>query len=167
MTSSLDFSPIEDWIAAARFAVRRDDDATVIYTNPGGEVRIYIREVDGVYDVSEAERSGDERFKFSTRELDLLLKFLTLELGGAVRFNAGLPLQSVPSLLEDLPSGFEIETPNPDVDVLLESGVPVASLESGSGLYPAVEFALVARASLSQIKESFLAADGAPLLLRS
>lgn len=67
------------WAVRAGYAVTPVDPsgAAVFWTDPGGEVRVYLREdSSGWITVSSADRAEDERFDLSAASLDVAERYL-------------------------------------------------------------------------------------------
>ena len=106
---------------AANYTMARSDEGTWCFYNLGGEVRLYLREVDGRFVLSRAERQAPEHTLFASSVLDDVEKFLVFHLTGLYRRRQGQPLllvTPVPVTAASVAPGFSLELDGEGLAVL-------------------------------------------------
>lgn len=159
-------STFEEWAARASMAVLVGADVIEVADSPGGEIRFYVRESEpGMLRLSRAERSEAERpIMWSSDWLDVE-RYLTMEVGYQVREASGLGMLDSPLRLEEIAASYSIVPVDTDLLALRSTGGETlqARFPRNQDPWPLLKFSVIAVATLSQIRSSFLDAEGFPL----
>ena len=109
---------------AANYSMARSDEGTWCFYNLGGEVRLYVRQADGRFVLSRAERGAPESTLFASSDLDDVEKFLVFHLTGHYRRRQGQPLllvAPVPVTADSVAPGFSLQPDGDGEAVLTEA----------------------------------------------
>ena len=83
--------------------------ATILWSDPGGETRLYIRRrFDGHFVLTSSERASDEQFELSAPAAETLEKHLFGLLGSDARSRKGLPRLRLPTHPDAVATDFRI-----------------------------------------------------------
>ena len=156
-------SGFDEWAAAAGYEVFREPDATIV-ASAGGEIRYTSRRDGDVITLSRAERAEDDApVMRSTDPLDID-RYLTAQLGVAVRSRRGLPRLSFPYEPRDTAQGLRFEAlPDGWATLVRADGTRIPAEFRDTSMHPAVRFSLYADADVSEVRRSFADPSGAPL----
>ncbi|MBE5477765.1 hypothetical protein E3G68_005098 [Mycobacteroides abscessus] len=118
-------------------------------------------------EISEADSDGVTEILLFAVDMDVAERFLIGVLGDDIRDHVDLPFLDLPWSAGDLPIGFTVSGVVRGYRTLSRAGVgPIAAAagdEPGlSRLVPLSQFMLL---TIAELKRSFLAMDGAPLLV--
>ena len=144
-----------DWPGSG---ARAESGGVVFFTDPG-ELRDYVREVDGAVVVTEVERSSAEVFEMSATNVEDAAKFLVVRFGFGIRTRMGLPYLRIPLGLDAIAEGWNVE--KVDDRWVAASGLSrrLATFARGS---LAAEFTHYGDRGVDEIRESFLDPKGRP-----
>jgi len=67
------------------------------WSDPGGEVRLYLRPDESGWTLSRSDRGGEESFLLAASDVDILLRYLFDFFGPDIRQKLGLPWLEVPN----------------------------------------------------------------------
>lgn len=156
------------WAALAHYAFTPQDHsgAALFWTDPGGEIRLYLRRVADDYVLTQTERASEEYFRLSSPEMDTVERYLYSEFGWDVRLYKHLPRMITPSKATEIAVGYRIDDPDPDgFRVLFDSkGNRVATAQGSTvGMSTLVELSHLVSSPLDDIIDSYQDPDGRPL----
>lgn len=100
-----------EWARAAGYSLTRGgySRATILWSDPGGETRFYIRRrFDGHLVLTLSERASDEWFELSAPAAETLERHLLGLLGSDARSRKGLPRLRLPTKPDAVATGFRI-----------------------------------------------------------
>lgn len=141
--------------------------AACIWTDPGGEIRFYIRQrFDGHYIITSGERGSDEQFELGAPTLDALERHMLALCGSDSRSRKRLPRLRLPSNLIDIADGFRIsDTDSDGFCTLIDADGHVVSFDYGGivGISRLVNLSHLMSHPLSDIIASYEAPEGRPL----
>ncbi|BEL41745.1 hypothetical protein Isolate57625_51000 (plasmid) [Mycobacteroides abscessus subsp. abscessus] len=157
------------WARTAGYEVRVDSEATVLWPVGGGRswYRMRRRGDMGRVELSETDSDGMTEILLFAVGMDVTERFLIGALGDDIRDHIDLPFLELPwRRAGDLAIGFAVSGVARGYRTLSRAGVgPIAAAagdEPGlSRLVPLSRFMLL---TLAELRRSFLAVDGAPLL---
>lgn len=157
------------WARTAGYEVRVDSEATVLSPLGGGRswYRLQRRGDAGRVELSETDSDGMTEILLFAVDMDVAERFLIGALGDDIRDHIDLPFLELPwRRAGDLAIGFAVSGVARGYRTLSRAGVgPIAAAagdEPGlSRLVPLSRFMLL---TLAELRRSFLAVDGAPLL---
>jgi hypothetical protein len=174
LSASIELSEhLLDWARVAGYARTVDSDAVVdtLWSDPGGEVRYYIRRrADGWYLLTRSSRGGEEQFIIAAVTGEVLERFLYGVLGTVIRDDRGLPPLKKPWSPTDLASGYTLSDLSEDGyrSLSLKGSGPIAvAREKTISLMNLVPLSHYLGLSLKQLEDSFLDVNGAPLMAGS
>lgn len=156
-------SGFDEWAAAAGYEVFREPGATIV-ASAGGEIRYTATREGDVITLFRSERAEDDApVMRSTDPLDID-RYLTAQLGVAVRSRRGLPRLSFPFEPGDTAPGLRFEElPDGWSTLVREGGTRIAAQFRDTSMHPAVRFSLYADADVAEVRRSFADPSGAPL----
>lgn len=158
---SIDF---DAWAAEAGYEVFREADSTVVASADGGEIRYTVAREGDTLTLFRAERGEDDVPQLRTSDPVDAERYLSAQLGIAVRSRRGLPRLSFPFEPEDTAPGFRFATLADGWATLIRSdGVAIAAALVDTSMHPAVRFSYYADADPADIRRSFAEPSGAPL----
>jgi hypothetical protein len=158
------------WARRAGYALSPLDDsgAVVLWSDPGGETRYYVRpRDDGWYLLTRSSRSGDEQFALAAASLDVLERFLVGTFGTVLRDVEGLPFLRKPWAADDVAPGYLVSDISDDgYRQLIQTGVGAIAVarEKTTSLMSLVPLSHFLRLSTQELEDSFLSENGAPLM---
>ena len=145
-----------------------EGDAWVL-SDPGGELREYLRLSENGYAVTHAERGGAESFRMSAYAVIDIERYLTDILGWDIRSIKRLPdimPSPVPLQPGDIAPGYVMEKVGQNRVALLNRQGDVRVIMQGDTnieAFSTVAFSWIADASLADLRASYLDPDGLPL----
>lgn len=148
---------------AANYRMARSDDGTWCFYNLGGEVRLYLREVDGRFVLTEAERERSERILFVSPLLDDIEKFLVFRLTSLYRRRQGQPLllvTPVPVTANSVAPGSNLRLVGDGLATLTES---VTGVERQGRVIALVEFSHYSGLSADELRTYTLHPEASPI----
>lgn len=148
-----------DWARLAGRGARAESGGVVFFTDPGGEVRDYVREVDDAVVVTQVQRSSAEVFEMSATNVEDAAKFLVVRFGFGIRTRMGLPYLRIPLGLDAIAEGWNVK--KVDDRWVAASGLSrrLATFARGSS---AAEFTHYGDRGVDEIRGSFLDPKGSP-----
>jgi hypothetical protein len=159
------------WAHRAGYSLTPVDhsNAAILWSDPGGETRYYARlRDDGWIELTRASRGGDEQFTLMAASTEVLERYLLGLLGDVIRDQQGLPVLRAPWGIDDLADGYTLSNLSEDGYRTLAGAdsMPLArSRDKTMSLLDLVPLSHYLQMSVSDLKESYLSASGAPLLL--
>lgn len=169
MTSPTVSPQLLEWSRLAGYALTPEDEsgAALFWSDPGGEIRYYIRQnIDGGVVLTSAERASEEQFELYAESMEVLERYLFGVFGRSLRSKRRLPRVKTPRKMEEISDGYRIS----DVDA---EGVRRLSDPSGrtvaaargkvSGVSLLVELSHLVAAGIEAIKDSYEDVEGRPL----
>lgn len=151
------------WIAGAGYSAFSDDDRLVV-ANTGGEIRYYVASDRGGFTLTRAERAENEEFILEAGTLVQVERYLTMEVGIAVRSLAGYPRVRVPFAEEETAAGYGFVSFADGTEGLRRVGGDILNVRfRGEYVHPAVQFSYYADADPAVIRRSLGSSSGAPL----
>jgi Immunity protein 61 len=167
MTGPVDLSPdLQRWVHLAGLdmlqGTQTNDGRTIIW-NKGGEVRYFIGITDGWYVITSSDRMGPETYDFAGRTMPIVEKYLYGLFGGSVR-DSDLPRLRTPFRRDQLRAGYSIGKQTfagRERHRLIDQSDGVVAI---AGVEDLVELSHYLDATREAIENSYLAADGKPLL---
>lgn len=154
----------EPWAGRVGYAVTREDDAVIVATEPGGEIRFTVRRFGDEFHLSRAERAeAPQPEMVSTQPADIE-RFLTVQLGIDMRAAADLPRLRLPFAVDRCAPGFVFaETNSGWATLLREESGPIAARFRDWSMHLAVRYSYYAEAELADLRSSLVAESGAPV----
>jgi hypothetical protein len=158
-----------EWARRAGYELTVDQEsgALILWSNPGGEIRYFVRQQDdGWLVLTRASRGGDEKLKLRAASPKALEYALTGVFGDAVRAALGMRALRTPWGPSDLAPGWAVSEQADNEWILNDpSRNPIAVAEgSPSALMELVPLSNYLQLSMANLQASFLSDDGAPLL---
>ncbi|MDN4480279.1 Imm61 family immunity protein [Demequina muriae] len=155
------------WAAQAGYR-RLVDDSSVVIADEGGEIRFYVRNEDGQWMLSRAERAEDETVLMVATELPDIERHLAEQIGWDVRSQLGLAQILLPYEIDDLADGYRINEVGDGWAELVDSttGHAVACFLHTSVPYRAVRFSWYADTPPETLRTWFTDPRGGPRLQR-
>ncbi|GAA3638890.1 necrotizing toxin immunity factor IFT [Microbacterium awajiense] len=164
MTTSVLSDAFEAWAGRAGYAVTREDDATTVATEPGGEIRYTVRRFDDEFHLSRAERAEPPQPEMVSTQPADIERYLTVQLGIDLRAEADLPRLRLPFAIDRCAPGFVFAALDGGWATLLcEDRGPIAARFRDWSMHPAVRFSYYAEAELEDLRSSLVAESGAPV----
>lgn len=110
MTAPEFSSELVDLAADAGYALTPQDHsgAAVFWTDPGGEIRLYVRSSSDGYTITTAERASDEQFDLFAPSMDTIERYLVSKFATRVRSRQGLPRLKIPTTVDSIAAGYRI-----------------------------------------------------------
>ncbi|TDL03766.1 hypothetical protein EUA04_24260 [Mycolicibacterium obuense] len=137
--------------------------ATILWSDPGGEIRFYIRRrFDGHFVLTSSERASDEQFELSAPAAETLEKHLFGLLGSDARSQKGLPRLQLPTHLEAVATGFRI-TDQDTHGFFSLTDTDELTIASARGEYALVELSHLVSNPLADIMAAYEHPEGHPL----
>ncbi|OKH73288.1 hypothetical protein EB72_19350 [Mycobacterium sp. SWH-M1] len=102
---------LTEWARAAGYTLTRDDHsrATILWSDPGGETRFYVRRrFDGDYVLTSSQRASFERFELAAPGLETLERHLFGLYGSYARSRKRLARLRSPNHPENVATGFRV-----------------------------------------------------------
>ena len=158
----------EAWAAGVGYEVFREWESTIVATRSGGEIRYTVSRTGDTFTVLRAERAEDDiPLMRTTRAIDVE-RYLTAQLGIAVRSRGELPRLSFPFQPEDAAPGFRVQDIAPGWATLVRTdGNPIDATFADTSMHPAVRFSYFADADPAGIRRSFADPPGSPLFAQT
>ena len=158
----------EEWAAGAGYEVFREWESTIVATRNGGEIRYTVSRTGDTFTVLRAERAEDDiPLMRTTRAIDVE-RYLTAQLGIAVRSRRELPRLSFPFQPEDAAPGFRFQDIAPGWATLVRAdGNPIEATFADTSMHPAVRFSFYADADPADVRRSFTDPSGSPLFTQT
>ncbi|MFE4834030.1 Imm61 family immunity protein [Arthrobacter sp. NPDC056691] len=148
---------------AANYSMARSGDDSWCLYNLGGEVQLYLREVDGRFVLTEAERERSERIVFVSPVLDDIEKFLVFRLTSLYRRRQGQPLllvTPVPVTADSVAPGFSLRLVGDGLATLTEA---TTGVERQGRIIPLVEFSHYSALSADELRTYTLHPEASPV----
>jgi hypothetical protein len=172
-------SPIEvppqltEWAALAGYSLTPGsdtEDGRAMFWSAGGEVRHFIGTNDaGWFTVTDSDRLGPEYLVFLAPSMATIESYFFGKFGGYIRSRKKLPRVHVPFTLEEISTGFTIQSRNFDgverFTLIASDGSEVAasSGDKFSGTADLVELSHYLTVTTEDIVTSYLDPEGNPL----
>jgi hypothetical protein len=158
-----------EWARRAGYelSVDQESGASILWSNPGGEIRYFVRQQhDGWLAVTRASRGGDEQLKLRAASPKVLEYALIGVFGDAIRAALGMRALRTPWGASDVAPGWAVSEQADNERALNDpSGSPVALAQgSTSALMELVPLSNYLQLSMADLQASFLSDNGAPLL---
>lgn len=80
----------------------------MFWTDPGGEIRSYIRSSSEGYTITTAERASEEQFDLFAPSRETIERYLLSKFAARIRSRQGLPRLKIPTKLDSLAPGYRI-----------------------------------------------------------
>lgn len=160
-------TPFATWAKKAGYS-RLVEESSVVIADEGGEIRFYVRNEDGQWTLSRAERAEDETVLMVATELSDIERHLTEQIGWDVRSQMGLAQVTLPYEIDDVADGFRIDRVGDKWAELVDAttGRTVAGFLHTSVPYRAVAFSWYANAAPETLRAWFTDPRGGPRLQR-
>jgi hypothetical protein len=168
MTAPAMSPEIVDWAHKAGYALTPEDDsgAAVFWTDPGGEMRFFIRHSpSGEFTISSVERASEEQFELSARSMETVEKYLWGLFGSDLRVMRRLPRLKTPRKEHEIAPGYTLsELDANGFRTLSDMRGPVATARGKlSSITRLTKLSHLLAASVADIQSSFEELDGLPL----
>ncbi len=163
---SPELSPaLVEWARAAGYAMTRGNHswATVLWSDPGGEIRFYIRaRFDGNFVLTSTERASEERFDLAAPAVATLERQLFGILGSTARSRKGLPRLRSPIAREAVATDYRITDHDTDGvrNLTDKHGRTIASARDD---YALVQLSHLVSHPLADVIASYEDPEGRPL----
>jgi hypothetical protein len=156
------------WAARAGYGRSAEDgsSASIFWTNPGGELRYYIREAgDGWNVLTFATRSSPEQFELATVSMPILEKYLYSLFGADIRQQSGLRRLTIGTKRDFIADDCALsELDGEGYRTLLYRDDPVArATDPVSSVSKLTKLSQLLAVSIEEIEAAYLSEDGAPL----
>lgn len=156
------------WARQAGYACSPGDSDShvfVLWSDPGGETRFYLR-VDGEWiSVLRADRAENVKFILAATSLAAVERYLFDALSADVRNAKRLPWIRVPTTSEELAVGYQIvERPDDFIELARSNGDVVARCRQGRlGTMNLVVLSHLYDAPIADVERTYLDPNGRPL----
>ena len=156
-----------DWAERAGYQTERAAEATVSWSQPGGETRYRCRKVGGEVHLTRVTRDGRESLLLAASADAVVDCYLFATFGNVIRDESGLDVLRMPWSADQLAAGYVLTEPNEDdLRSLLRNGEVVATApEKTLSLLALVPLSHYLGLAVLELMASFLDAEGAPLLV--
>ncbi|WP_193044279.1 Imm61 family immunity protein [Mycolicibacterium baixiangningiae] len=157
------------WANRAGYSVTASDktNATVFWSDPGGEIRYYCRNEDDEHiRLTRVTRDGPEELVLIAATFAILQRYMIGRFGNVIRDELGLDVLRPPWTADQLAEGYALTDMDDDgCRALLRNGSVVAKApEATLSLLALVPLSHYMRLSTADLMDSFLDPHGAPLL---
>ncbi len=171
--ATINFShELVEWAESAKYALTpspiTDDQRAIFWTNPGGEIRLFVGVSDsGWSTITSSERMGAEQFEFAARSQFVLERYLFGYFGEVIRGRLGLAELDIPAFEDEICAGFnitDIEFDGVSRRALVDpsgEAIAVGSLSVGNSTL--VAMSTYVNSSIGDLEDSFQSPDGKPL----
>jgi hypothetical protein len=158
---------LESWAIRAGYTTASDEASAMLYSR-GGELRFYARvRTDGWYQLTTASRGGEEQPELAAVSMDVIERHLFDVLGVVIRSESGLPFLMMPWEASQVAPGYQVSSMSEDgYRTLDRDGVgPIAiARDEAESLLTLIPLSHFLRLTVSQLEQSYLTRDGAPLM---
>jgi hypothetical protein len=155
------------WARAAGYALTPSDStgAAVLWSDPGGEIRFYMRGDGDWFLLSRADRASNENLTISAPSVDTLERFLFDSFGSEIRTAKRLPWLRVPTTREGVAPGYDtVEDSDGYLELVKKDDIRVARGRGGSlGVMNLVLLSHLCSVPIADIEMTYLDASGRPL----
>ena len=157
-----------DWAALDRHTLSVEDGVWRL-TDPGAELRYYIRLSEAGYTLTFAERGGDEGFEMSAYDIAVIERYLTDVFGSDIRDSREFPdimPSPLPLQINNIAPGYTLKEVGEARVALLNWRGAVRAVMYGdtkTNAFTPVGFSWIVDASLADLRASYLDPDGLPL----
>lgn len=160
---------LKSWANRAGYSVTPTDqtNATVFWSDPGGEIRYYCRnEDDQRVILTRVTREGPEELVLIAATNEVLQRYMIGRFGNVIRDELGLDVLRPPWTVDQVAEGCAVTDMGDDgCRALLRDGSVVAKApEATLSLLTLVPLSHYMRLSIADLMDSFLDPHGAPLL---
>ena len=147
------------------YVARPEGEALMIASEPGGEIRFYIRRRGESLALSRAERSEDERLVMSSSTVGEIEKYLTVVIGDDVRTVTGLGMLDGPTDASQLAAGQHVvEVADGAFAISQSDGIlDPARFPTVDIAAPIYTYSSTVGHSTDEVRAAYLSSDGAPL----
>jgi Immunity protein 61 len=156
-----------NWSQRAGYAMTDDESgATVFWSNPGGELRYYIRHAESGWTVlTFASRGSDQQFELTTASVSILERYLYSLFGADIRQRLGLRRLKIGTTREWLATSCTLSEMADDGYRTLDcrGEVVARATDPVSSVSKLTKLSQLMTATIEDIEASFLSEDGAPL----
>jgi hypothetical protein len=155
-----------EWARRAGFATTTENDSTVFWSDPGGEIRLRVGKSGAEFCVWRADRAANEALVLSAPMFETVETYLWRFFGTSIRSKARLTRLRVPTEADDVAAGYTIDIDD-DGGVQLSNSQRnlVAKAFGGSaGVMTLVPLSYLLGERVDDIKGSFESPTGEPLL---
>lgn len=140
--------------------------AALFWTDPGGEIRFYIRSsAKDAYIVSSAERGSAEQFELYGTSMTVVERYIFGIFGSSVRSKLMLPRIIIPTQREQLAPGFVLEEPDAEGFTCLRDSNGLVAKAQGkvTSISTLTKLSHLLCHSLPEIQASYEDPEGRPL----
>jgi hypothetical protein len=148
---------------AANYSMATSGDGSWCFYNLGGEVRLYLRWVDGRFVLSKAEREQPEHTLFVSSVIDDVEKFLIYHLTGLYRRRQGqqqLLVTPIPVTADSVAPGFSLQLDGEGLATLTEAAT---GAERHGRVIAVAEFSHYAALSADELRTLTLHPERSPV----
>jgi hypothetical protein len=159
---------LTEWAEQAGYTLTPQDHsgAALFWSDPGGEIRFYVRASSDGLTLTKSERAAPEQFELFARSLDVIERYLLGVFGWEIRARRRLPRLKTPRKLEDIADKYRIEDAGPDgvIRLLDERGEMIAMARGKvTGVAVLVELSHLLASPTEEIEISYKDVEGKPL----
>ena len=157
-----------EWAELAGYAFTPEDHsgAALFWSDPGGEIRYYIRRSSDGFTLTKSERAAAEQFELFAGSLGVIEPYLFGVFGWEIRSKLRLARLKIPRKLEEIADKYRIEDADSEDSrsLLDERGERIAVARGKvSGVAVLVELSHLLTSRVDQIQSSYQDVDGRPL----
>ena len=158
-----------EWASKAGYAFTREDDsgAAIFWSNPGGEIRYYLRtDRGGGITLTSAERGSAEQFEIFTCSVNAMERYLLPIIGIDLRSKKGLRRIKTPRTIEEVAEGYRVGEADSEGyrNLYFPSGEVAARSRGRTNSIPTLtELSHFLQASEADLRNSYEDPDGRPL----
>ena len=168
MTAPEFSSALVQWAASAGYALTPQDPsgAAVFWTDPGGEIRSYIRSGSDGYTITTAERASDEQFDLFAPSMETIERYLVSKFATRVRSRRGLPRLKIPTTVDSIAPGYRVGDADAEGFRTLfddQGGVVATALGNMSAVTKLVKLSHLVSPPLAEVLAAFDDPRGRPL----
>lgn len=168
MTAPTVSNQLEDWARRAGYALTPRDEtgAAVFWTDPGGELRFFIRQdQNGWLTLSSSERGSAEQFELSATSMAVISRYLWGLFGSDFRSRNGLPRLKTPTKIDALIPEYSLSDLTAEGVRTLSGPLGPTATARGklSSISTLVELSHLLTSSIEDTRTSYESGDGRPL----
>jgi hypothetical protein len=156
------------WAAMAGYSLTPEDHsgAALFWTDPGGEIRFYIRSsAEDAYIVSSAERGSAEQFELYGTSMNVIERHLFGIFGSSVRSRRMLARITIPTQQAQLAPGFSLDEPDAEGFTCLRDSNGLVAKAQGrvTSVSTLTKLSHLLSSALGDVQASYEDPEGRPL----
>lgn len=159
---------LTEWAELAGYAFTPLDHsgAALFWSDPGGEIRFYVRAGSDGLTLTKSERAAPEQFELFARSLEVIERYLLGVFGWEIRARLHLARFKTPRTMGGIAGQYQIKDADPEgVKRLLDEGGETIAMARGkvTGVAILVELSHLLASPIDEIKISYQDVEGKPI----